>query len=309
MVRHLLTETLYVFLILLCQIFLLCVLRTRTDRLNMGALLAYATAVSCAILTRSEAEVYFVLTLLYVGFSYRERLLTFAKRMGLVVAVVLCLVFPWASRNYVVMGNFAVSNTILVDFNLYRGLADVKGNPSADYGFDFYQDIRSGRLPISRSAHNPMRVNILHEWLAVVKEWPRAVITERIRNLYNVMIFKGEFFFDEPMSLLERIRGRQWFRLVGKALFDGLFGVLPWCMALLGTYLALLKHQLSEAILPWIFPLGILLLMIPLWRDPRYMLPAHVLLAPLISYGIFKTRAGIVPAIPAFGRMRAVFKL
>ena len=56
--------------------------------------------------------------------------------------------------------------------------------------------------------------------------------------------------------------------------------VLPLALALFGTWRAGWR---TSVMLLWLYPLVITLLMIPLWADYRYVLPAHVMLVSLIA--------------------------
>ncbi|NOT58850.1 MAG: hypothetical protein HOP19_01360, partial [Acidobacteria bacterium] len=69
--------------------------------------------------------------------------------------------------------------------------------------------------------------------------------------------------------------------LLRKAFFYVGLSVLPFALALLGTWRAGFS---KEVLLLWLYPVTITLLMIPLWADYRYVLPAHVMLAPLIAF-------------------------
>jgi hypothetical protein len=282
MVRYLLTETLYIFLILLFQILLLYLLRSNSARLNIEVVIPCSIAIACAILVRPEAPVYFALIMIYVMYVNRKLGKTHMMRVGLIAGSAFVLMLPWMVRNYTVLGDFEISNGILVDFNMYRGLVELNGNPEGNYGFEFYQDIKAGKLPINpASSRQPTRQQVLEGWIAAIRTRPVAVAVERLRNLSRAFIYKGEYFFSKSMSLRQCVTDNQFGLLAGKLLCDIGFGILPWGLALWGSFLAQMKYRKQEWITLWIFPLSVALLMIPLWADPRYMLPAHVLLAPL----------------------------
>ena len=291
MTRFLMTETLFIFLILSGQILLLRVLRSDTSKLRLGFCISYSAIMSAAILTRPETLAYFSLLLVYLVYALRRESRICLIRVSLVLCVTVCLVIPWMIRNYIVLGDFEVSNGVLLDFNFYRGLSEVKGNSSNDFGFEFYRGIRSGKIPINPSAsRKTIHQQIVNKWEEIIVNRPRTVLIERVRNLSRALLYKGEFYLADPMSLKQGVATHQWRRVVEKAGLVGVFGILPWFLAIWGAVCVRTKRIANEMVTLWLFPVCVIILMIPLWADPRYMLPAHILLAPLVAVALLTIR-------------------
>ena len=203
----------------------------------------------------------------------------------LACAIALLCVTPWLARNHFVLGQTAMSELLLLDFNLYRGLTDIRGD-SKDYGFDFYLALRrnrsffDGRRLEEPGVRADVRTRIVNEWRQAVSTQPLRVVQKRIYNLYVLWIYRGGFYVTESIGLGEAWRAGNLTELLRKAAFYFGFSLLPLALALIGTWHAGFR---SAALWLWLYPVTITLLMIPLWADYRYCLPAHVMLAPLIA--------------------------
>ncbi len=297
MTGWLLTETLYVFLLGGIVYWVI----TGAWQTTRGAVLIGLFA-GAACLTRSEAWLYLVLLFIAVlirwiyGKAARggvgqvlnlpHSALAVSSRKTLLAFVIAALcVTPWLLRNHLVLGQTAMSEPMLLDFNLYRGLTDIRGD-SKDYGFDFYLALRRNRSFFDAQrleapgVRADIRSRIVSEWQQLIRTQPLRVLQKRLYNLYVLWIYRGGFYVTESIGISDAWRNNNVTDLLRKAFFYLGLSVLPLSLALLGTWRAGLSINLA---LLWLYPLTITVLMIPLWADYRYCLPAHVMLAPLIS--------------------------
>ena len=291
MTGWLLTETLYVFL-LGGIVYWVVTDKWQTTR---GAILIGLFA-GAACLTRSEAWLYLVLLLIAVLLSPSLRLSVSPsaaiRRMLWAAAIAVLCVTPWLLRNHFVLGQTAMSEPMLLDFNLYRGLTDIRGD-AKDYGFDFYLALRrnrsyfDGRRLEAPGVRTEIRSRILNEWQQLMRTQPRRVVQKRLYNFYVLWIYRGGFYVTESVGLAEAWHKHDFADLLRKAFFYLGLSVAPLALAWWGAWRAGWRKKVA---LLWLYPLTITLLMIPLWADYRYSLPAHVMLAPLIARAL-KIRA------------------
>ncbi len=280
MTGWLLTETLYVFL--LGGIVYWAI--TGAWQTQRGAILIGLFA-GAACITRSEAWLYLVLLLLAVVLFPSRRLAVSPSRLLSAAAIAVLCVTPWLLRNHFILGQTAMSEPMLLDFNLYRGLTDIRGD-SKDYGFDFYLALRrnrsyfDGRRLEAPGVRAEIRLRIVNDWQQLIRTQPLRVMQKRLYNLYVLWIYRGGFYVTESVGLGEAWHRHDVVELSRKAAFYFGFSLLPLALALLGAWRAGLQ---VDALLLWLYPVTITLLMIPLWADYRYCLPAHVMLAPLLA--------------------------
>jgi 4-amino-4-deoxy-L-arabinose transferase-like glycosyltransferase len=284
-----LTERLYVFLIALAAYLAMGdAFRTRWRALAAGLVFGLA------ILTRSEAALYLTLLLASTVILSPQRALSFRNGALAALVTLVCLA-PWLWRNHVTLNSWAVSDPIFVDYNLYRGAADIRDDQT-EYGFNFYLALRDGRSPFdagrrfdSPDERRRIRQEVLSQWAKLIVERPGAVIKKRLYNLYRLWIYRGEFFFTESIGLIEAARARRFANLFLKLAFYSLYGLAPALVAVAGTWMAARYGQWRASLTLWLYPLAITAMMIPLWADYRYNLPSHALLAPLVALALTQT--------------------
>lgn len=285
-----LTERLYVFLIALAA-YLVIGDNFRTQWRSLAAGLVFGLA----ILTRSEAALY-LLTLLGLAVILSPQRARSVRNGALAALVTLSCLIPWLWRNHVALNSWAVSDPIFVDYNLYRGAADIRDDQT-EYRFNFYLALRDGRSPFDAGGRfdalgerRRIRQEILSQWVKLIVERLNAVAKKRLYNLYRLWIYRGEFFFTESIGLLEAIRARRFTNLFLKPALYSLYGLLPALLAAMGTWLAVREGQWREGLTLWLYPIIITAMMIPLWADYRYNLPSHALLAPLVALALTQIR-------------------
>ncbi|NOT62718.1 MAG: hypothetical protein HOP19_21125, partial [Acidobacteria bacterium] len=189
MTGWLLTETLYVFLLGGIVYWVV----TGSWQTWHGAILTGLFA-GAACLTRSEAWLYLVLLFLAVLISPSLRLSVSPSRVLSAAAIAVLCVTPWLIRNHLVLGQTAMSEPMLLDFNLYRGLTDVRGD-SKDYGFDFYLALRRNRSYFDErrleapGARAEIRSRIVNDWQHLIRTQPLRVAHKRLYNLYVLWIY------------------------------------------------------------------------------------------------------------------------
>jgi hypothetical protein len=190
--------------------------------------------------------------------------------------------------------SWAVSDPLFIDYNLYRGVADIR-NDRTEYGFNFYRAIRAGPSPFNEGQRfdtpderHRIRQEVISQWKQVLREHPGEMLKKRIRNLYGLWIYRGDFFFTESIGLSEAIRSHRWGNLFLKLVFYILYSLLPMVLAAAGTWMAMRKREWRACLLLWLYPIIITLMMIPLSPDHRYDLPSHALLAPLVALALIQ---------------------
>jgi 4-amino-4-deoxy-L-arabinose transferase-like glycosyltransferase len=296
MTGWLLTETLYVFLLGGIAYGVIA----KAWQTKHGALLIGLLA-GAACLTRSEAWLYLVLLLLAVIVSPSLRLFVSPSRIGLAVTAAVLCVAPWLLRNHFVLGQTALSEPLLLDFNLYRGLTAVRGD-SSDFGFAFYLALRRNRsfFAPQRRLEEPgvrqqIRKRILDEWQHLIRTRPFAVWRERLANLSLLWIYRGAFYLTDSTSVGTAWRTGDYAHVLHKLWFYLGFSLLPFALALWGSWQTGWRWEIG---LLWLYPLTMTLLMIPLWADYRYGLAAHVMLAPLIAAALKNLGLTVIRAFP-----------
>jgi len=253
----LLTENLYLFLLILVFYFLLLVM----EKNNFPRQLLFAVACAATVLVRSTFLVSFGLLIIYLIIKKNYQLIF------LTLFMIILILLPWGLRNYQVYHKFMLSNVAL-GYNLWAGnnlqsKGEQVGNPEIDKYLEEYGIIKTAE-------HG------LGEYKNYVRNYPFHFLQlQIIKTIKYFSLVRVSAFWFHLYGLTKIIIGA----------WSGLFALVVFVFGSLGFY-QLLKEKKNLILNIFIisFPLSV----IPFLVENRYRWPIYPFLAISAAYSIIR---------------------
>jgi len=258
-----LTETLYIFLILLGTL-LAIPMSSFWRAASSGMILALA------ILTRQEAMAYTIVLVMALVIIARDKE-NVLKKAFVLLGVALLTMTPWVVRNYTIFGQIEVSDSSLLFRNLMIGSLDWTRALEAKYPYQ-----HSNGKVLSTQERGEQRELILNDVYEEIRTHPLDYASRRIRQIVGLLLYDGDLVFTTERPLSTAIERRDWAYLLVRASFWTFWGILPLLFAVWGTWIGIRKNK--QMILLLIYPLMTLGTSLFIWTEYRLGVAGHTLL-------------------------------
>lgn len=283
-VADLLTETTYIFLIVLGTY---CFIRSQ-NRVGKW-LIAAGVAFGVGALTRSDALFYPIALSVY-AIAFTHSRYAAVKAGSAVILVVLVVIAPWMFRNYSLTGRPFLRDSAMV----FAALSIGTGRRFSDPGYSTAFRYPGGMPPEVRRAHEQL---VVDTYLADVTNNPAGYLRTRATQLARMWTYGSSGLPVAKGDLGDLPAQGDWGQFGLRLGLFLVFGPLVLIFALAGAVIGVRRNAASSILV--VYPIYITLICLPLYADYRYSLSGQILLVPfeaLAVVALVRKVRGMLPA-------------